>query len=131
MLPFSQRLLLVALMLSHLFEEMSTGFRQQFPLGEMPRSRFLAINLLLYGYYMGTYLLLQREKALGRLLARLLALGMMDNGVGHLGIMMVRWRYFPGGLMALPLILATLFLLRENNSAQDEVRNTVNAFKAS
>lgn len=41
--------LLVVMLLLHLMEELSSGFRPRFSLGEMPRRLFWGINGLQYG----------------------------------------------------------------------------------
>jgi len=48
---------LVASMAAHLGEEVYTGFRRRFPLGEMPVALFAAVNVVVYAWAAGAYLL--------------------------------------------------------------------------
>jgi hypothetical protein len=96
---------LMAVTLVHLVEEVQTGFRIKFPLGEMPRPVFLGLNMLLYSYYAVVILLASTYHPLAVPLTWPLAIAMTLNGLGHLGIMAFRRAYFPGGWTAPLLIL--------------------------
>ena len=95
---------LLAVTLLHLAEEVQTGFRVKFPLGEMPRPVFIGLNLLLYGYAAVVVLLASLYHPLADPLAWPLAVLLAGNGLAHLGIMAARRAYFPGGWTA-PLLL--------------------------
>lgn len=102
--------LLLVVLLAHLLEEVRTGFRRRFPLGEMPRSLFVAINVVLYLYIGVTLLLALAGRQAAVPLAWGFALAMAANGLGHMGIMVWRRQYFPGGVTAFPLLVAAIYL---------------------
>lgn len=104
-------LLLIGTLAIHLVEEVATGFRERFPLGEMPRRMFVGINVLLYAFCFATFFLSLRGAALVVPLAWAFAVAMLLNGVGHVGIVLVRRRYFPGAVTGLGLILAAGYLI--------------------
>jgi hypothetical protein len=81
----------------HLVEEVQHGFRQKFPLGEMPKPIFIGINIILYAFCFATFLLSIRSSSLAIPFTWILAIAMLMNGAGHIGIMSVRRRYFHGG----------------------------------
>ena len=103
--------LLIGFVLVHLLEEILTGFRHKFPLGEMPVPVFLGINLLLYGYAGVMIKLLSVENPGGELMAWIFASGMLLNGLGHLGYMIWLRRYFPGGVTAVLVVGFSLNLM--------------------
>jgi hypothetical protein len=98
-------LLLIAALLLHLVEEVQTGFRRRLPIGEMPLPVFLGINAVLYGFCFATLALSLRSNQWAVPLAWLLAVSMAVNGLGHIGIMLIKEEYFPGGLTAFLLLL--------------------------
>jgi hypothetical protein len=97
-------LTLILILVAHLVEEVRTGFRKHFPLGEMPIAVFVGINALVYAYCFGTLMLSLRGDPQARSLAWIFGLAMLINGGAHLGMMFFRQKYFPGGLTA-PLLL--------------------------
>ena len=104
-------LILIVVLIAHLFEEVRTGFRKQFPLGEMPLPGFVGINIGLNIFCLATLLLAAQEHPLAIPFAWLFGGGMFLNGFGHLAIVIYRHQYFPGGITALPLLLAAGYLL--------------------
>jgi hypothetical protein len=104
-------LLLILVLIAHLYEEVRTGFRQKFPLGEMPRPVFIAVNILLYAFCFSTLFLSANEHPLANPLAWVFALTMLINGIGHIGIMLYRKVYFPGRITAFVLLLSSIFLM--------------------
>lgn len=102
--------LIVALIL-HLAEEVRTGFREQFITGEMPLPVFIGINVILYTFCFATLFLSARGASVALPMAWLLAVTMTLNGIGHLGVMVLKRRYFPGGLTAPLLLLASVYLV--------------------
>jgi hypothetical protein len=108
-------ILLLSLLL-HLVEELLTGFRKQFPLGEMSVSLFVGINAVIYSFLTATIWLSYHGRPIAIPMAWLFAAAMSLNGGGHLGIMLVRGAYFPGGFTTLILLAASvnvLFQLRD------------------
>ncbi|HUW14161.1 MAG TPA: HXXEE domain-containing protein [Anaerolineae bacterium] len=107
----SMILVLTAALLAHLVEEVATGFRAKLPLGEMPRPVFAGLNVLIYGYCFATFFLAARGQRLAVPLAWFLAVIMCLNGLGHIGIMVWRREYFPGGFTAFFVLVASLLLM--------------------
>jgi hypothetical protein len=104
--------LLTGTLILHLYEEVRTGFRQQFPLREMPRAVFIGINVLIYLYAIIMIGLSLLGHPIAITMAWLFSLAMLVNALGHLGIMLIRRSYFPGGYSAVVLLLATINVLR-------------------
>jgi hypothetical protein len=97
--------LLIAALILHLVEEVQTGFRQRLPTGEMPLPLFVGINVALYAFCFATLALSLRSDLWAVPLAWILAVSMALNGLGHIGIMIIKGEYFPGGLTAFLLLL--------------------------
>jgi hypothetical protein len=104
-------LLLIVMLLTHLMEEVLTDFRRRLPIGEMPIKLFIGINVALYLFCITTFALSLRQHPWAIPMAWLFAIGMLLNGVGHLGYMLLRRAYFPGGFSALPLSVASVLLI--------------------
>ena len=104
-------LLLIAVLVVHLTEEIRTGFREKFPLGEMPKPLFIGINIVVYAFCFTTLFLSARGNELAIRFVWILAVAMLMNGVVHIGIMVVRKRYFPGGLTAFILLPVSVCLI--------------------
>ena len=107
----SMILVLTAALIAHLVEEVAGGFRTKLPLGEMPRPVFVALNVIVYAYCFATLALAARNHRSAIPLAWILALLTSLNGLGHIGIMIWRREYFPGGFTAFFLLLASLLLM--------------------
>jgi hypothetical protein len=110
-------LLLIAILLLHLGEEVKTGFREKFPLGEMPRPLFIGLNIIVYTFCFATLFLSAQGHELAIPLAWIFALAMLANGAIHIGMMALRRRYFPGGATALLLIPVSVYLITQLMSA--------------
>lgn len=105
-------LLIYALVL-HLIEEVKTSFRQCLPVGEMPLWLFVTINVAVYVFCFATLTLSVRNGKLATPFAWAFAAAMFLNRLGHVGMMVLRWPYFPGGLTALLLlVLSGTLILR-------------------
>jgi hypothetical protein len=89
---------LVLCLILHLVEEILTGFREKLPLGELPLWLFVGINLLIYSFAAVMTWRSITEKPGALLMSWLFAIGMLGNGLGHLGIMVVRKTIFQGEL---------------------------------
>jgi len=89
------------------------GFRERLPTGEMPLPLFVGINVVVYAFCFATLLLSLRDGELATPFAWIFATAMALNGLGHVGIMVVRRRHFPGGWTAfLLLALSAILILR-------------------
>ena len=104
-------LILIILLAMHLAEEIKTGFRKKMLIGEMPRPLFIGLNILVYTFCFTTLFLSVRSHATAIPLTWIFAIAMLLNGAGHIGIMVVRRSYFPGGLTAFLLLPASLYLI--------------------
>jgi len=107
----SMILVLTAALTALLVEEVATGFRARLPLGEMSKPVYVGLNVIVYTYCFATLALAVRDQGLAIPLAWILALLMAANGLGHIGIMIWRRAYFPGGFTAFFLLLASLLLM--------------------
>ncbi len=104
-------ILVIALQALHLLEETKTGFRRRFPLGQMPLPLFLGINMVIYSFCFANLALSLTGNHLADWLAWPLAVGTLANGLGHIAVMLLTWRYFPGGMTALPLAAVSASLV--------------------
>lgn len=95
----------------HLVEEIKAGFRKKFPLGPVPRWLMIAGNVILYLYAAATGYLVYTGKGAGLTMAWIFALLMLGNALGHLAIMLIRKKYFPGGYTAPLLFLISIYLI--------------------
>jgi hypothetical protein len=95
----------------HLVEEIKTGFRQRFPLGEMPRAVFVGFNILIYTFGFTTFFLSLSDAVLALPLTWIWAIAMLLNGIGHVGAMLFIRQYFPGGMTAPVLTLVAGHLI--------------------
>ena len=69
------------------------------------------ISVLLYGLCLAALVLTAQGLPVGLFLAWVLAAVLILNGLGHLGIMIARRRYFPGGMTAILLLIAAAILI--------------------
>ncbi|MFH2056492.1 MAG: HXXEE domain-containing protein [bacterium] len=107
--------LLIALnliiLVAHLIEEIKTGFFDKFPLGKIPTPLAIGLNSLLYLGILLTIYLALAGNPVAVTLAWVFALLMLSNALLHLGLMLRRKRYFPGGITAGLLLPASIWLL--------------------
>ena len=104
-------LILIGVHALHLAEEVLTGFRLRFPLGKMPKSMFVSGNVLVFVYAFFTAYLSLNGTPIAVLLAWIFGVGMLLNGLLHLGIMIFKRAYFPGGITACVLLPAATNLI--------------------
>ena len=97
-------LALIIILIADLVEDIKTGFRIKFPLGEMPRSVFVGINFVLYLFCFVTFILAVFDNILGIPMALVFAVAMLLKGFGHIAIMVLKKTYFPGGYTAFILV---------------------------
>jgi hypothetical protein len=103
--------ILTALMAVHLVEEIKAGFRRKFPLGIPPRWLMVVGNAILYIYALMTAYFLYTGTGPGLTTAWIYGLLVLGNAIGHLTIIVVRKKYFPGGYSAMLLLPAAVYLL--------------------
>jgi hypothetical protein len=104
-------ILLIAALVLHLVEEVYTGFRTRLPVGQMPRPVFIGLNVLIYSFCLATLLLCLTDNPLAIPFAWAFAVAMLGNGTGHIGMMLLRRRYFPGGISAFVLLAVAGYLV--------------------
>jgi uncharacterized membrane protein YhhN len=95
----------------HLVEEIKTGFRHKLIIGTMPMPVFIGINTGVYIFCVFTLFLSLTNSLLAVPFAWVFAAGMLLNGLGHIGIMSYKRRYFPGGISAFLLTVVATFLI--------------------
>jgi hypothetical protein len=103
---------------AHLVEEYRTGLYEAFPpvFGAEPwsSSRFLLFNLAWIGIFILGLFGLAHRRRWAYLIALFLAIGGgVGNGLGHLALVLVRGRYFPGAYTAVLVLVAGSVLLRD------------------
>jgi hypothetical protein len=106
-------LMLIILLAMHLVEEVKTDFRKKMLIREIPRPLFIGINIFLYTFCFTTLFLSIRGHASAIPLTWIFAIAMLLNGAGHIGIMVVRRSYFPGGLTGFLLLPASIYLIEQ------------------
>ncbi len=107
-------LVLAAVQALHLYEEVQTGFRRQFPLGEIPKKIFVTANVIGFAFALTTAYLCFVNVRAGITAAWVYTIAMLINSFLHMGMMVNRRSYFPGGVTAcliLPLALSLVWLL--------------------
>ena len=104
-------LVLTAVQALHLYEEVRTGFRRQFPLGEIPKSVFVSVNVIGFAFAFVTAFLCFVEVSVSVIAAWMYAIIMLLNGFLHMGMIMVKKAYFPGGITACLILPAALNLI--------------------
>lgn len=77
----------------------------------MPKPIFIGINIVIYTFSFITLFLSLFDNDLALPFVWIFAVGVLLNGVGHIGIMAVRRHYFPGGLTAFLLVLVAFYLI--------------------
>lgn len=101
---------LMATLFFHLLEEMKTGFRKKYPLGEIPMPLLILINVIGYSLAISAGILCLMENQLGVLLSWIFAIAMFTNVIFHFGMIVYRKGYFPGGYTSILLLIVTLYL---------------------
>ncbi|MBD3233383.1 MAG: HXXEE domain-containing protein [candidate division Zixibacteria bacterium] len=104
-------ILLVIILVLHLIEEVKHGFHKKLPVGEIPKWLFISLNVLIYIFCAVILILLIQDNPSVKILLWIFGIGMLLNGLGHIGMMITRRSYFPGGITAIPLLLLTIYFL--------------------
>ena len=104
--------ILTLVLVIHLIEEVRTNFRTRMLLGEMPKFLFVGINILIYTYAVVMITLAFGDYPVAVTMAWIFSIAMLLNNVGHIGIIVIRKAYFPGGVTAFLLIPATINTIR-------------------
>ena len=103
--------ILLVIMLIQLVEEISKGFRKVLPLGEMPKNIFILVKVIVYLFAGLALALAIIGSPAAVVLAWILTIVMMANGVWLLTQMLVTTGYFPGGYTAFFVLLASTYLM--------------------
>ena len=106
-------IVLTVLLLAHLIEEIKAGFRIKFPLGRIPKSVFVLLNIAFYSFAFASILLAFYDRNPALLLAWIYAILMLLNGTVHIAMMVVKRGYYPGGITALALLPVAIYLAIE------------------
>ena len=109
-LTFAILLLILALII-HLVEEIKTGFRKQLIIGEMPRSLFIGMNVLIYSYALVMLILSWLGNPASIWMAWIFTVGNLINASGHIAAMIYHRGYFPGGISAFVLLATSGYLI--------------------
>jgi len=104
-------IVLTVILIIHLVEEIKYGFRKKLPVGEMSLRTFVSLNILIYTIIAITIILNILIEPFGIVLAWIYCIGMFLNAVGHIGIMLYKRAYFPGGISAFLILPVNIWLL--------------------
>ncbi len=106
--------LLVFLLFIHLLEELKTGFRLKFPLGEIPLWLFVTLNVIIYSLCIVLFFQLKRSLESTVLYLWIFVAAMLLNAAGHIAMTIAKRKYFPGvftSLLILPVSVYFIILL--------------------
>ena len=104
-------LIMTIILLLQVIEESRKGFRRQWPLGEISNRAFIIASLMVLAFGVLTLVLAILGQPAAVVLAWVLAILMMANGVWMLTQMLVTSGYFPGGYSASFVLLAATYLM--------------------
>lgn len=104
-------LVLMVLLLVQVIEESRKGFRRQWPLGEISKRGYIIAILVVFAFGIITLVLAILGYPAAVVLAWILAIVMMANGVWLLTQMLVTTGYFPGGYTAFFVLLSATYLM--------------------
>jgi uncharacterized membrane protein HdeD (DUF308 family) len=97
----------------HLYEEVKQDFRRKLPVGEMPKGVFVAANVLVFAFAIVTLCMCQAEMMAGFVMAWIFGIGMILNGCIHMGMMIHKRGYFPGGVTAPFVLVVAVSLIHQ------------------
>jgi hypothetical protein len=110
---------------AHSSEELLTGFHREAPILHhfFTARRFIVANMIINALLTAVWWEFTRRATWARRAARLVNWVMLVNGIGHLMMMMVSRRYFPGGVTGVCHLVANVCLLRffEGNRRQEHI----------
>ena len=104
-------LVLMMLLLVQVIEESRKGFRNKWPLGAISKRSYILVTLGVLAFGILTLVLAILGQPAALVLAWILAIVMMVNGVWLLTQMLVTTGYFPGGYSASFVLLAAISLM--------------------
>lgn len=104
-------LVVMVILLLQVIEESRKGFRRQWPLGEMSKRVYILASVVVLAFGILTLVLAILGYPVAVVLAWILAIVMMANGVWLLTQMLVTTGYFPGGYTAFFILLAATYLM--------------------
>jgi len=104
-------LVMMVILLLQVIEESRKGFRGQWPLGEISKRVYIFASVVVLVFGIITLVLAILGYPAAVVLAWILAIVMMANGVWLLTQMLVTTGYFPGGYTAFFVLLAGIYLM--------------------
>lgn len=104
--------LLIVILTLHLIEEIGGDFRRKFPLGAVPLPLFIIANVVIYGYTITALYLSYLKIPVANTMMLIFTIFMFLNGIGHIGMMIYKKKYFPGGITAFPLLLLSIYIMQ-------------------
>ena len=102
---------MMVILLLQVIEESRKGFRRQWPLGEISKRAYILVTVGVLAFGIVTLVLAILGSPAAVVLAWILALVMMANGIWLLTQMLVTTGYFPGGYSAFFILLASTYLM--------------------
>jgi hypothetical protein len=102
---------LIVVQAIHLYEEVRSDFRRKVPIGEIPKSLFIWLNVAAFAFTIVTLCLCQAETSIGFVLAWIYGIAMVINGCIHIGMMIHKRGYFPGGVTAPFVLVAAVYVI--------------------
>ncbi len=103
--------ILLVLMVVQLVEELRKDIRKVLPLGEMPKNIFIVVKVLVFLFAGITLVLAMLGSPAAVLLAWILTIAMMANGLWLLTELVVESGYYPGGYSAFFVLVASIYLM--------------------
>jgi len=103
--------ILLVLMVVQLVEELRKDIRKVLPLGEMPKNIFIVVMVLIYLFAGFTLALVILGSPAAVILAWILTVAMMANGLWLLTQLVVESGYYPGGYSAVFVLAASIYLM--------------------
>ena len=104
-------LVVMVILVLQVIEESRKGFRRKWPLGEISKRVYFITSAVVLAFGILTLVLAVLGQPAAVVLAWILAIIMMANGVWLLTQMLVTTGYYPGGYSASFILLAATYLM--------------------
>ena len=101
----------MVILVVQVIEESRKGFRRKWPLGEISKRVYIIASVVVLAFGILTLVLAILGQPAAVVLAWILAIVMMANGVWLLTQMLVTTGYYPGGYSASFILLAATYLM--------------------